>query len=126
MIFGIGVDVTSVSRIRKVHDRFGVRFARRILDTVELAEYTSKSNKTAFLAKRFAIKEAASKALGTGERAGVLLKHFFITHDRLGKPQLRLTGHAKTLASEYKIATHHVSVSDERDTVVAFVIFECQ
>jgi len=124
MITGIGVDLTSVSRIKKVHDRFGQRFAKRILAEPELHEYQQQQDKTNFLAKRFAIKEAASKALGTGERSGVLLKHFSLTHDTLGKPLLHVHGHAKSIMERNKITQQHVSVSDEQDSVIAFVVLE--
>jgi len=72
MIAGIGVDLTTLSRISQVHERFGERFARRILNDKELDQYLRHQYPERMLAKRFAIKEAAVKALGTGERDGVL------------------------------------------------------
>ena len=66
MIFGIGTDIVRVSRLRRDLERFGVRFAERILTDDELAEFHQKENKAHFLARRFAAKEAAAKAMGTG------------------------------------------------------------
>lgn len=124
MIFGIGVDLVSISRIARVHDKFGERFARRFLSESELTEYATKKNKNGFLAKRFAAKEAAVKALGTGERTGVLLKDFYLTHDTLGKPLLNVCGHAATICETAGIQRFHVSLTDEKDQIVAFAILE--
>ena len=125
MITGLGVDLTSINRINKVYDRFGDRFARRILSASELIELKQKENKPGFLAKRFAVKEAAVKALGTGEREGILLKDFSLDHDHLGKPLLLAAGKAAKLMAEKGVKNQHVSLSDEKDHVVAVVIFEC-
>ena len=124
MIYGIGTDMVSIDRIAAVHERFGERFARRIMRPAELEVYRSHPNKNRLLAKRFAIKEAAVKALGTGERGGVLLKDFAVTHSPLGKPQLEISGEAARLCHSAGICAHHVSLSDEQNTVVAFVILE--
>lgn len=124
MIAGIGIDLTTVSRIEKTHARFGERFARRFLHESELAVYQSKERPERFLAKRFAIKEAAVKALGTGERQGVLLKDFYVQHDELGKPLLQVSGVARQLCESRGITGFWVSLSDEGDTVAAFVVLE--
>jgi len=124
MIAGIGVDLTTLSRISQVHDRFGERFARRILNDNELDQYLAHQYPARMLAKRFAIKEAAVKALGTGERDGVLLKDFWIHHDELGKPVLEVSGAAARRCQAIGIDCHHVSVTDEGDKIAAFVILE--
>jgi len=124
MIRGIGVDLVSISRIRAVHERHGERFARRILAESEFEAYRQSRTPERLLAKRFAAKEAAVKALGTGERQGVLLKDFAITHDELGKPYLTLHGTGKARAETEGISSFHVSISDEVDQVVAFVVCE--
>jgi len=77
-----------------------------------------------FLAKRFAVKEAAVKALGTGERTGVLLRDFYLEHTELGKPLLCVDGKAKKMCEIHNVRATHVSLSDEGDQVVAFVVFE--
>lgn len=124
MIAGIGVDLVTISRIEGVYQRHGERFAKRILAPEELQQLTEQKNPEGFLAKRFAIKEAAVKALGTGERGGVLLKDFYLEHDELGKPILRIDGKAKLVADQQGINSMHVSLSDEGNQVVAFVVFE--
>jgi holo-[acyl-carrier protein] synthase len=124
MIAGIGVDVVTLSRISDAHERFGERFARRILSDEEMIEYAAAKNPERFLAKRFAVNEAAVMALGSGERAGVLLKDFSLTHDKLGKPGLLIAGKAALRCQQDGIIDSHVSLSDEGDTVVAFVVLE--
>ena len=124
MIAGIGVDLATVSRVAKVHVRFGLRFARRFLHEQELKAYSSHPCPERFLAKRFAVKEAAVKALGTGERSGVLLKDFYIEHDDLGKPLLRVSGEAAVRCNAQGIDGFWVTLTDEGDTVVAFVVLE--
>lgn len=124
MIAGIGVDLTTISRIATTHQRFGRRFARRFLHSNELAEYAQHKQQDRFLAKRFAVKEAAVKALGTGERTGVLLRDFYLEHDELGKPLLRVSGAAKTRCEAMGINSFWVSLTDEGNTVAAFVILE--
>ncbi len=124
MIAGIGVDLATVSRIASTHKRFAGRFARRFLHEKELEAYEAHQHKERFLAKRFAVKEAAVKALGTGERNGVLLKDFYIEHDELGKPLLRVSGKARVLSEAMGITSLWVSLSDEGDTVAAFVVLE--
>lgn len=124
MIAGIGVDLATISRIARVHERFGERFARRFLHTEELAAYREHHLPERFLAKRFAVKEAAVKALGTGERQGVLLRDFYLQHDELGKPLLKVSGAAGKLCKARGITGFWVSLSDEGDTVAAFVVLE--
>lgn len=124
MIAGIGVDLATVSRVEKIHARFGDRFARRFLHESEFQTYLTHTCQERFLAKRFAVKEAAVKALGTGERAGVLLKDFYLQHDSLGKPLLKVCGEAKKRCETEGISQMWVTLSDEGDTVAAFVVLE--
>lgn len=124
MIAGIGVDLVTVSRIAKVDVRHGARFERRILTEQESAEIDTAPDRARFLAKRFAVKEAAAKALGTGERQGVLLSHFGLTHDELGKPELVLLAEAARRGDALGVTATHVSISDEGDLVTAFVVLE--
>lgn len=124
MIAGIGVDLTTISRVEQVHRRFGERFARRFLHEQELPGYREHDFQARFLAKRFAVKEAAVKALGTGERQGVLLKDFYLQHDSLGKPVLKVSGKAEQLCKARGIDSFWVSLSDEGNTVAAFVVLE--
>ncbi len=121
MIFGVGVDMVKVSRIRAGLERFGDRFARRILSDSEFDEFQRSGRPAAFLAKRFAAKEAAAKALGTGFRNGLTLRQISVVHDPRGKPELRYTGCASALLQTHEIGESHLSITDEEDYALAFV-----
>ena len=123
-IFGIGTDVVDVRRIASLHGKHPERFHRRILAGGELDDFAASAAKTSFLAKRFAAKEAASKALGLGFRQGVRFTDFEVTHNALGRPALRFHGKAAELAGEFGIDAIHLSISDEAHTAVAFVVLE--
>ena len=124
MIFGIGTDIVRVARMQQDLDRYGERFAERILTANELQEYHRNNNKANFLARRFAAKEAAVKALGTGFSGGVQLHDIEVTHDAHGKPLLEFSGRAREFLQEKKISVTHISLADEQDHAVAFVTFE--
>jgi holo-[acyl-carrier protein] synthase len=124
-IHGIGSDLIRVARLEAVLARHGDRFAARILAFEEQADYARASDRAAFLAKRFAAKEAAAKALGTGIRDGLRLAHFAVAHDRRGRPLLNLRGRAAELAAAAGIVASHLSLSDEGGWALAFVVLEC-
>lgn len=124
MIFGIGTDIVRVARMQKDLDQFGERFAERILTTNELQEYRQNNNKANFLARRFAAKEAAAKALGTGFSNGVQLHDIEVAHDTQGKPLLEFRGRARQFMLEKSITIAHISLADEQDHAVAFVTLE--
>ena len=121
MIFGIGTDIVRVTRMQKNIERYGEKFAQRILTSAELAEYRKEARQAHFLAKRFAAKEAAAKAMGTGFRDGLMLHHIGVTHDSVGKPQLAFTDQAAEFVQANHITSVHVSLADEEDHAVAFV-----
>ncbi|MDX1593076.1 MAG: holo-ACP synthase [Gammaproteobacteria bacterium] len=123
-IHGIGSDLIRVARFEALLARHGDRFAKRILDDGELADYAAVKDRASFLAKRFAAKEAAAKALGTGIRDGLRLADFGVAHDPRGKPGLRLHGRAAELAAAREIVASHLSISDEGGMALAFVVFE--
>lgn len=124
MVVGIGTDIVRVERIKKSLDRKADAFALRILHASELQQMRSAIKQEQFLAKRFAIKEAASKALGTGFAEGVSWQDIYVEHDELGKPILFFSGKAQLRADALGVNRHHVSVSDEEEYAVAFVILE--
>ncbi len=124
MIYGIGVDLVEIDRIRRGLTRFGQRLARRILSDSEYAEFYSRRNPPAFLATRFAAKEAFAKALGTGLKGGVRLRDISVTSDPSGRPILECTGQALELLRQLDIGRSHVSLADEREYALAFVILE--
>ncbi|MBV1921482.1 MAG: holo-ACP synthase [Pseudomonadales bacterium] len=124
MIVGIGTDIVSVARVKKSLDRNGDKFSGRILHSSELLELQTVTKRDQFLAKRFAVKEAASKALGTGFSEGVSWQDIYIEHDELGKPILCFSGKALIRAKSLGVNQQYVTLSDEREYAVAFVVLE--
>ena len=124
MILGIGTDIVSYARIQAAHDRYGDRFARRILSAQELPEYYAHAQPARLLLKRFAAKEALSKAVGQGLRFPVTLQRISVTHDALGKPAFLFEAKLAAYLQQLGIRHHHLSISDERDVAVAFVVLE--
>ncbi|OGS81589.1 MAG: holo-ACP synthase [Gallionellales bacterium GWA2_55_18] len=124
MIFGIGTDIVEYARIEKIFARYGQRFAERVLSESELAEFSAHAKQARFLAKRFAAKEAFAKAAGSGLREPVSLRRIGVTHDGLGKPVLQFDEVLRTYLAQLGINGHHVSISDERNFIVAFVVLE--
>lgn len=123
-IYGIGTDIVEVSRVTQIFARHGKRFARHVLNPSEMPEFESANFPERFLAKRFAAKEAFAKAIGTGLRGKVNLTNIRITHDALGKPGLDFAPALKAIVSERGIAHCHLSISDEKELVAAFVVLE--
>lgn len=130
MITGIGIDMVSIARVTEIYQRHGQAFADKILSESELRDYAQIENKEVlhvpFLAKRFAVKEAAAKALGTGLRNGVTLKDFSLSHNKMGKPELVLAGQAAIQLASWGSTFSHVSISDEKDHAIAMVVFEAK
>lgn len=124
MIVGIGTDIVSVARIEAALGRHGEAFPRRILTPHELADYGAAPHPARFLAKRFAAKEALAKATGQGLRHPVGLRSAGIIHDALGKPQFDYSPVLAEWLRQRGIGSAHVSISDEQDYVIAFVILE--
>ena len=124
MIYGIGTDIVEVERVEASLRQFGDAFAIRILHSSELAEYQNSKIKSRFLAKRFAAKEALSKAIGTGLRAPVTFQNIAISHDALGKPVILLADELQAFLDAKNIQQLHLSVSDEKNLAAAFVVLE--
>ena len=124
MIFGIGTDIVEVNRIQASITQFGDDFARRILADSELESYLQSHIKARFLAKRFAAKEAFSKALGTGLRAPATFQNIAVCHDVLGKPMLLLAPELQAFLDAKNIKQTHISISDEKTLAAAFVVLE--
>lgn len=123
-ILGLGTDLAEIERFDKALQRSGDALAKRVLTNDEYATYLARKDKSRFLAKRFAAKEAASKALGTGIANGVTFQDFNIYNDEAGKPHLSLIDRAAELAGEMGANHLHLSISDERHYAVATVILE--
>jgi holo-[acyl-carrier protein] synthase len=129
MIFGIGTDIVEVARIEASISQFGDDFAKRILADSEFSSYEDliiKGGhiKARFLAKRFAAKEAFSKALGTGLRAPATFQNIAVGHNDLGKPILLLAPDLQAFMQAKNIAQTHISISDEKNLAAAFVVLE--
>ena len=124
MIFGIGTDIVEVARIEASIAQFGDEFAKRILADDEFSMYLQSKIKARFLAKRFAAKEAFSKALGTGLRDPATFQNIAIAHDDLGKPMLVLASELQDFLQSRQITKMHISISDERNLATAFVVLE--
>ena len=124
MIYGIGTDIVEVTRIVASMLQFGDDFSQRILADSEFVSYQNSHIKARFLAKRFAAKEAFSKALGTGLRTPATFKNIAVTHDELGKPILVLAPELLAYMQTQNIIQTHISISDEKNLAAAFVVLE--
>lgn len=124
MIIGTGVDISEPDRIRQAVERYGRRFLERIFTEKEIAYCERKRNKWERYAARFAAKEAAFKALGTGWRRGVRWRDVEVTNLPSGKPTLALTGQAKKFADKQGVRHIALSMTHTVQFVLAQVIFE--
>ncbi|HAJ89711.1 MAG TPA: holo-ACP synthase [Rhodospirillaceae bacterium] len=132
MIIGTGNDLIDIRRIEKTLTRFGVRFIERCFAPVEIEKAERRraaGTHIATYAKRFAAKEACSKALGTGFNHGVHMRDIAVTNDSSGKPSLILSGGAlarlKAMTPEGKTAILHLTLTDEPPLAQATVMIEC-
>ena len=121
MIVGVGTDIVEVRRIQRSLIRFGERFTAKVLCSDERRSLSGR-RLAAYLARQFSAKEAVSKALGTGMRSGVHFRNIEIVRKESGAPLVRLTGEAKSRAEELGISAIHISMSDERDYAICYVI----
>lgn len=124
MIFGIGTDIVSTTRIAGVWSRHGAAFAHKILADEEWSLFSATTQPASFLAKRFAAKEAFSKALGTGIRHPVLWRNIRVEHDELGRPAFDFHPELAEFLTQQSICHCHLSISDEKDMATAFVVLE--
>jgi holo-[acyl-carrier protein] synthase len=123
MIYGVGTDIVSVARMAEYWQRHGERGLEKMLAPEERDPCRQSPDPGRFLAKRFAAKEALGKAFGTGVRDPLLLPAIAVSHDELGKPAFAYAPElAAHLATRGLVA--HLSISDEQDYAVAFVILE--
>jgi holo-[acyl-carrier protein] synthase len=124
MVIGIGVDIVQNERIQQSLDRFGARFMNRIYTQNEIAYCSACANPAIHYAARFAAKEAAFKALGTGWAAGVQWKDFEVQRLASGKPELHVYGVALERATTMGVTRFHVTLSHDQLMSCAVVIFE--
>ena len=126
MIYGIGTDIVEIARVERALARYGERFALRIRCEPELLRFRAHRKPIAYLAKRFAAKEAFTKALGTGIRAPANWHGVWVVNLRSGQPALEFSAALALLLEQRGVSRSHVTLSDERDFASATVILERQ
>ena len=126
MIFGVGTDVVEIERVKKALERWGERFAIKVLCEPELKRFRAHKLPANYLAKRFAAKEAFTKALGTGIHAPANWHGVWVTNLKSGKPVLNFTDPLKALMDRKGVTASHLSLSDEKGVAFATVILECE
>jgi len=124
MIYGIGIDVVEPQRIGRLIEKYGDRFARRVLTEVEWPGYLKTVKPVLYLANRFAAKEAFSKAMGTGFRYPVTLQCISVVQNRAGKPGFTFHPRLEELVASQGIVGHHLTISDEQNLACACVVLE--
>ncbi len=126
MIVGLGADLVEVARMEALLERWGERAVRRMLAPGERESLARLPRRAwaPFVARRFAAKEAAVKALGTGFGDGIGLRQVEVGHDGRGRPLLRLHGTAQARFEALGATRAHLSIADERGFALAFVILE--
>ncbi|MCC6984602.1 MAG: holo-ACP synthase [Bauldia sp.] len=128
MIIGLGSDLIDIRRIERTLERYGERFIDRIFTETEQRKSEGRRQRAASYAKRFAAKEACSKALGTGIRAGVYWRDMGVVNMRSGKPTMALTGGAGEWLKRITPAGHrpviHLTITDDFPMAMAVVIIE--
>jgi holo-[acyl-carrier protein] synthase len=126
MIVGIGNDIVDIRRIEATIERFGDRFINRVFTDIERAKSDRRATRAASYAKRFAAKEACSKALGTGFRKGVFWRDMGVVNEPSGRPTMVLTGGAKQrlddLTGAGRVSSIHLTITDEFPYAQAVVI----
>lgn len=130
MILGIGTDMANIDRISGVLERFGDRFRNRVFTDIEQAKAERRKDEAGTYAKRWAAKEACSKALGTGLAMGISWKDMSVKNLSTGQPVMELTGWAAERLAEMTpdgfTATIHVSLTDDHPWAQAFVVIDAQ
>ena len=124
MIAGIGTDLCDIGRMQRALDRFGERFARKILVESEYQHFVRHRRPASYLAKRFAAKEAFSKAMGTGIHFPVNWHNVSVDNERSGRPVLRFSEPLAELLRSRGITAVHVSITDEVGMAAASVVLE--
>lgn len=123
-VIGIGTDIVKVPRIKRLIKKRGDSFAERILHKNELVIFKEHKIAANYLAKRFAAKEALSKALGTGIAKGISFEDIEVINNDDGKPYLILHGKALEIANKLGVKNTFISLSDEKKYAIAYVILE--
>lgn len=123
-IVGIGTDIVKTSRISRLFKKYPQGFAERILHKNELKVFKKHPSPKSFLARRFSAKEAVAKALGTGIANGVAFREIDVSNIKGGQPVLTLHGTTLEIATKQGVKNTFISLSDEKDYAIAYVILE--
>ena len=123
-VVGVGTDLVQVERVRRVLERHGERFACRVLDHREMQRWRTHADPGSYLARRWAVKEAAAKALGTGIGGSLGFHDLHVASTAAGAPQLEVTGRGAETARLLGVTRWHVSLSDDGGFALAFVLAE--
>ena len=130
MILGIGTDLANIERIARTLERFGDRFRNRVFTPVEQAKAERRADVAGTYAKRWAAKEACSKALGTGLRMGIAWRDMAVSNLETGQPVMQVTGWAAERLAEMTPPGHaaiiHVTLTDDHPWAQAFVVIEAR
>ena len=126
MIYGIGIDVVEPRRIARLIEKYGERFARRVLTPTEWPAYQKTIQPVLFLANRYAAKEAFSKAMGTGFRYPVTLQCISVLQNAAGQPGFAFHPNLERLVTSRGIVRHHLTISDEQSLACACVVLEAE
>jgi holo-[acyl-carrier protein] synthase len=130
VILGIGTDLANIERIQGTLDRFGDRFRNRVFTETEQRKAENRADTAGTYAKRWAAKEACSKALGTGLRMGIAWKDMSVTNLKTGQPVMHVTGWAAERLQKMTPAGHeaiiHVTLTDDHPWAQAFVVIEAR
>jgi len=124
MIYGVGTDLVDIKRVEKILSKNRDGFVRRVLSEHEQALFANKADSAAYCAKRFAAKEAFAKALGTGIGKTVSFQDLTVRNNEDGKPHFIPSEKLRQYLVEKNIKQAHLSISDESQTAIAFVILE--
>ncbi|MGC6481066.1 MAG: holo-ACP synthase [Porticoccaceae bacterium] len=120
MTIAIGTDIVEIQRIASTLERQGDKFVQRILTKSEIVEYQARGNSVAFLAKRFAAKEAIAKALGTGIGRGISFQQLIVSNNSDGAPQVELQANAAERLKQLGGSKVLLSLSDEKSYALAY------
>jgi holo-[acyl-carrier protein] synthase len=124
MIFGTGIDIVEINRIKNSLKKYSPKFEQRIFTSTEIDYCQSKGDPAKHFAARFAVKEAVSKCMGTGIRGSLGFKDMEVINEKTGKPILVMTGKGKELFEKLKLKSIHISISHDSTHAIAHAIAE--
>jgi holo-[acyl-carrier protein] synthase len=124
MIYGTGLDIIEIKRIRNSLEKYSTRFENKVFTDIEIDYCQSQADPGKHFAARFAVKEAVSKSLGTGITGDVGFKDIEIVNQESGKPIVRMIGRGRNLFEKLKLKSIHISISHDRHYAIAHAIAE--